>query len=99
MRLYGAPLPLLREQTETRSAGSANRKENLTLARKFRSENAKTWLFENLDLDEMRAARATISVVMRGLDPRIHFGFRERWMAGSSPAMTKKNVEPKPGHD
>jgi hypothetical protein len=36
--------------------------------------------------------RPTFSVVMRGLDPRIHRsskeGFLGKWIAGSSPAMT-----------
>jgi hypothetical protein len=37
---------------------------------------------------------AAYSLVMRGLDPRIHHlrksGFLERWIAGSSPAMTSE---------
>src|SRR4051794_26180432 len=51
-----------------------------------------TWLFENLDMEDVRDERTTASVVMRGLDPRIHPGFRERWMAGSSPAMTTERL-------
>jgi hypothetical protein len=37
---------------------------------------------------------AAYSLVMRGLDPRIHhlrrISFLERWIAGSSPAMTSE---------
>jgi hypothetical protein len=40
----------------------------------------------------MRHKLSAYSVVMRGLDPRIHplpeKGLFERWIAGSSPAMT-----------
>jgi hypothetical protein len=61
---HGAPLPLLGAKTgsallwgaKTRSFRGRNRKENLTLARDFRSENAKTWLFEKLDGRNARAA-------------------------------------------
>jgi hypothetical protein len=40
----------------------------------------------------MRHKLPSYPVVMRGLDPRIHplrkMSFGERWIAGSSPAMT-----------
>jgi hypothetical protein len=56
LRHYGAPLPLLREQTKRAPRfAERQRKENLTLARKSRSENENTWLFENVDLAKTTA--------------------------------------------
>ena len=44
--------------------------------------------------DELTFDAALHSLVMRGLDPRIHLlrknGLFERWIAGSSPAMTSE---------
>src|SRR4051812_28971381 len=57
-----------------------------------RRENADAWLFEIVDQEIERDAANTLRVI-RGLDPRIHPSsgrvLRRRWIAGSSPAMTR----------